>query len=164
MIAQLAFCIMAGTTFHAPDNIWTTGSLLATANVSNWMSAANQNFYVSNVGLYLDPNNTGQAPEWTMPDFTSELAVCQRYWQKSEHSQTAFSTTAGTLYSYTAPLPVAMRTVPAFANIVAGTAAGGANASSSGATATAVHNTLTTSSAGVTFSVNGRVNALNARM
>jgi hypothetical protein len=128
------------------------------------MATAGAIFELFDVGLYLDPDGTGKAPPWVTPDYAAEERACLRYWQKVEHNQMAFSTTAGTVYSYTAPLPVAMRVGPALANIVIGTAAGGANASSTTATATAMHAVLTTSSSGVTFSINGRVNALNARM
>jgi hypothetical protein len=37
---------------------------------------------LSNVGLYLDPNATGVPPPWVTPDYASELAACQRYFEQ----------------------------------------------------------------------------------
>ena len=39
-------------------------------------------FELFDVGLYLDPHNTGIAPPWQMPDEAEELRACQRYYCK----------------------------------------------------------------------------------
>ena len=57
------------------------GNLHAGPNQALGLSTTASACYLTNVGLYLDPDNTGIAPPWQMPDEADELRACQRYWQ-----------------------------------------------------------------------------------
>ena len=81
---RVNFTVMAGTTYNGgTDNQWVDASWIATPQCSNWMSAASQYLDIANVGLYLDPDNTGLPPPWQMPDEAEELRACERYYEKS---------------------------------------------------------------------------------
>jgi len=81
---RVNFTVMAGTTYNGgTDNQWVDASWIATPQCSNWMSAASQYLDIANVGLYLDPDNTGLPPPWEMPDEAEELRACERYYEKS---------------------------------------------------------------------------------
>lgn len=69
---------------------------------------------MSNAGLYLDPDGTGVAPPWQMPDFGEELARCQRYWHSDRIDFNAYS--GGPLPDTRRfGFPTSMRTVPIMA-------------------------------------------------
>jgi hypothetical protein len=87
------------------------------------MGVANNAFYIFDVGLYLDPNNTGVAPPWQMPDEAEELRACQRYWEKAYGGYRTQSPAAGFVGSY-AHFLVPKRIVPAMGTVVNGTASG----------------------------------------
>ena len=79
----LGFTIMCGSTYIAPsEGAWVSGGFMGAAGISNWLSVAAQTFDVSNVGVHLDPLNTGVAPRWVMPSEGEELTACQRYYQR----------------------------------------------------------------------------------
>jgi hypothetical protein len=160
---RVNFAFACGSTFQGTAG-WQAAAVHGTSAVSNGMATAGAIFELFDVGLYLDPDATGKSPAWQMPDYASELAACLRYWQSVNHNQTAFSTTSGTSYGYTAPLPVVMRTQPAVATAVAGSATGGATGNLTPLNAAYCSFGLTTSSSGMTFSIAGRVYSLNARM
>lgn len=76
----LSWVAATGTTYQSTAG-WTAGNFLGTASNSNGMATAGAVYELYDVGLYLDPLNTGVAPAWQMPDYAQELAACQRYWQ-----------------------------------------------------------------------------------
>jgi len=78
----LYFAVAAGSTVQTAPGSWTAGLFVAATGISNGLAVAGKNFNLYDVGLYLDPQNTGIAPPWTMPDEAQELAACQRYWHK----------------------------------------------------------------------------------
>jgi len=75
----IRFCFGTGTSLQGVAG-WQAGNKLGLATTTNGFSSAASN-YIRNVGLYLDPDNTGLAPPWQMPDEAEELRACQRYWE-----------------------------------------------------------------------------------
>jgi hypothetical protein len=77
----VGFALASGTTYQTPTaNQWLAGNFLQQTGMASLLSAGSKAFTLSKVGLYLDPDATGKAPPWTMPDFAAELAACQRYY------------------------------------------------------------------------------------
>ena len=76
------FGLAAGTTYGGGSAGWGTANKIQIAGNTNGAATANNTFYIRDVGLYLDPDNTGLAPPWQMPDEAEELTTCERYWQK----------------------------------------------------------------------------------
>jgi hypothetical protein len=90
---------------------WQAGGKYATASNTNGMATAGAVFELFDVGLYLDPDNTGLAPRWQTPDYASELAACQRYYE-SGSTRWDGSTTSGVAYTTTGWFKALKRTVP----------------------------------------------------
>jgi hypothetical protein len=77
----VTFTLACGSTFQGTDSSWQSGNLLGTSSVTNGMGTGGNVFELYDVGLHLDPDATGVAPKWQTPDYASELAACQRYWE-----------------------------------------------------------------------------------
>lgn len=75
----VSWTLMAGTTNQIPANVWQAGSAQGTSNQFNFMSTAGNIFELFDVGLY----EGTVAPAFQVPDYVSELVLCQRYWGKS---------------------------------------------------------------------------------
>jgi hypothetical protein len=60
---------------------WSTLNAIGCAGTSNGMDAVNNNFYIADVGLYLDPLNTGVPPAFELPNIGDELQRCSRYYE-----------------------------------------------------------------------------------
>ena len=78
----VAISIACGSTYAAVPGAWATGTFLGATGQDNGLDLAAADFRIANVGLYLDPQGTGVAPPFVEPDFATELAKCQRYWQQ----------------------------------------------------------------------------------
>jgi hypothetical protein len=78
----LNFGFAAGATYAGGVAGWGTTNKIQIAGNTNGAALANKTFFIADVGLYLDPNNTGIAPPWQMPDEAQEMLACMRYWQK----------------------------------------------------------------------------------
>jgi hypothetical protein len=79
----LSFALASGTTFQIAPNVWTTTSVGAFAAIGQTNGAAvacTPDFF--DVGIYLDPNGTGKAPPFLVPDFNDDLIACQRYYER----------------------------------------------------------------------------------
>jgi hypothetical protein len=61
---------------------WQAGNVRATSANTNNVAVNGSVFELYDVGLYLDPLNTGIAPPWQMPDEAEELRACMRYFYK----------------------------------------------------------------------------------
>jgi hypothetical protein len=94
---------------------WQAGNFFGASIANNGMATASNSFLIGDVGLYLDPDNTGLAPRWQTPDYASELAACKRYWQQLPNVMLDVSTQALS-YIY----PIQMRVTPAFSGGGAG--------------------------------------------
>jgi hypothetical protein len=102
----------AGSTLNTGVAGWQAGNPVQMAAHTNLAATAGNSFYVTNVGLYLDPLNSGVPPRWQMPDEAEELRACQRYWSRIQTSWTGYTGGAGTgcwAYGY---LPTVARTSP----------------------------------------------------
>jgi len=118
---NLTWTIASGPSFIGVAG-WNAAGLFATASNTNGMATAGNVFELYDVGLYLDPQNTGVAPRWEMPDYADELLTCMRYWYIQQyHMRMSFPTASGFLND-TLYFPVPMRIGPA-STIVAGTRA-----------------------------------------
>jgi hypothetical protein len=78
----LYFTFACGTTFQTAGTGWQGGYFLGATGMTNGAAVANKSFLVRDVGLYLDPLNTGKAPPFVMPDEAEELRACRRYYYK----------------------------------------------------------------------------------
>jgi hypothetical protein len=77
---SVGFTTACGTTYTAAATGWQAGNFLSGPGATNGAATTPQSFQLRNVGLYVDPNNTGIAPAWQMPDAARELLDCKRYW------------------------------------------------------------------------------------
>lgn len=75
---DLRFFLMGGTNYQtATPNTWLAGAFYCTANQFNIMGTNGNVFELFDVGLY----EGAVAPAFQVPDFVSELQVCQRYFE-----------------------------------------------------------------------------------
>ena len=113
----LSFSIACGTTYQGVAG-WQNGGKLGTASNTNGMATAGAVFELFDVGLYLDPDRTGVAPAWQMPDEAEELRACMRYWEGVGITISTNSTLSNTSWFQ------AQKRVPPALTLTAGTAAG----------------------------------------
>ncbi len=90
---QIHFTLAAGTNFHTTAGAWQTGNFLATVNQVNAMGLATDDVRITGVQLEA---GTEATPTETRP-FATELAMCQRYYEKSFAYATAPAQNAGTV-------------------------------------------------------------------
>lgn len=122
----IAFTYAAGTTYVGAAG-WQAGNILAPPGCVNGAAIANSPLYVTDVGLYNDPDNTGLAPPFIPPAYEEDLARCQRYWQWVA-TQFWGSVTSGGPYLALGKVSPSMRSTVTFTGAV------GISASSFGAT------------------------------
>ena len=73
------FVLAAGTNFHTAPDVWQTGDFIATANQVNGVDSLSNDFRVALVKL-----EAGNGPTaFKHRPFGEELALCQRYFEKS---------------------------------------------------------------------------------
>jgi hypothetical protein len=84
------FTLMSGTTFQTTPGIWQTGNFLATANQVNMMDAAN----IFRLSLVQLESGTVATP-FESRSIQEELALSQRYYQKSFRQATAPAAAVG---------------------------------------------------------------------
>jgi hypothetical protein len=70
---------MAGTNFQTAAGAWSSSNVLATANQFNFMGTVGNVFELFDVNLV----EGSFAVPFVLPDFISELILCQRYFEKS---------------------------------------------------------------------------------
>jgi hypothetical protein len=126
--AQLFFTFLCGTTLTTSSpNTWQSANYVAASGQTNFFGTANNAVNMSGFGMWAGsvspPNNA-----FLCRNFSEELILCQRYFQKSYDHATGLGavTAAGALANYTNPLqgsvvasgsmyckfPVQMRSVP----------------------------------------------------
>ena len=76
------FALAAGSTYVGVPG-WQGVNVLAPPGCINGAATANAKYYVTDVGLYADPDNTGVPPKFEPPSYEDDLARCQRYFQTS---------------------------------------------------------------------------------
>jgi len=113
--------LAAGSTYSIGVPGWSTANGVQIAGQTNLAATAGANFWIADVGLYLDPDNTGVAPKWQMPDEAEELRACQRYWCTTGvvgNSASMYTGGAGaTMMAGGYVFPATMRTTPASAQL-----------------------------------------------
>lgn len=97
---QLYIVLASGSNFLGALG-WQAGNILATSAQWNAVAAANV-FELFDVGLYLDPENTGLPPPWQSPDVNDELTKCMRYWEYIDGEGFGFSGNATSASGYSA--------------------------------------------------------------
>jgi len=115
----LTFTGMAGSTWNGgTDGVWTGTNSIAAPGNGNIMAAVQSCMDIKNVGLYLDPNNTGLAPPWQLPDEAEELRACRRYYAvyNYTHIVMAVANAASQNIFGGVQYQTAMRAVPAVTN------------------------------------------------
>jgi hypothetical protein len=112
----LSFVLACGPTYQGVAG-WQAGNFLATSACSNGVGSTGNIFNIFDVGLYLDPNNTGKAPPWQMPDEAEELAACQRYYQKGIYTIWVGNSVVSNNYFATGNFIRSMRTTPTFTSV-----------------------------------------------
>lgn len=118
---NIGFTAACGANFMAAaDNAWQTGNLLGAPGQINAAATASKNLYISDLGVYADPDNTGLPPPYEIPDYTLELTGCMRYWRVFSVSQSGYGNTSGDMQVSTPLVPI-MRANAASAMIAAGT-------------------------------------------
>jgi hypothetical protein len=82
---QVLFTGMATVGLQTPAGVWAAGNFIAATGIGNVFSAAAQWLDIAEIGLYLDPLNTGVPPRFEMPDEAAELLACMRYWERTQN-------------------------------------------------------------------------------
>lgn len=92
---------------------WQGANAHAPPGTTNGAAIANKALYITDVGLYSDPDATGVAPRFEAPSYEDDLARCQRYWNRiTAWMKAGFYNGAATTYG-TVIYPVMMRATPA---------------------------------------------------
>jgi hypothetical protein len=81
------FTLMCGTLYQIAPNAWVSGANagFGTANQSNFLGIVGNVFELFDVSLTEGPT----APPFQVPDYASELALCERYFYKMPNSHFA---------------------------------------------------------------------------
>jgi len=103
--ATLHFAFHCGSTYTGVAG-FQAGNFIAGPGQALGLSTVNS-CWITNVGLYADPDRTGVAPKWVMPDYAQDLEACMRYWQS--HMAVVDTPSASQVMSY----PVSLRAPPA---------------------------------------------------
>jgi hypothetical protein len=109
----LIFGVAYGTNYLGVAG-WQGGNLYGVTGMSNGVATTGQ-FGIRNIGLHLDPDKTGVAPPFEVPNYADELIRCQRYYQKTLSANHAIeqyvpAASTGLFASYN--FPVTMRGQP----------------------------------------------------
>lgn len=111
--SRFGIAMSAGSTNQGVEG-WQSGYFISAPGCSDGWAVLGNVFELFDVGLYLDPDNTGVPPPWQMPDESDALRECQRYWCAG-YGMRGRSSSATVIGYASAPLPVPMRTAPAIA-------------------------------------------------
>jgi hypothetical protein len=76
---QVSWCLCAGSNFQTTAGAWQSGNYIATANQVNAMDNTANFFFLAGVQLEQGP----VATQFEFRLFSQELALCQRYYEKS---------------------------------------------------------------------------------
>jgi len=79
--ARLTWTLMAGSGHPTTAKVWQTSYGMRTNNQVNFMDNANNNFYLTGVQLEVGKNAT----DFEYRSYAEELALCQRYYWKTEN-------------------------------------------------------------------------------
>ena len=110
---QLRWTYATGTTYHTTADAWQAGNYLGTSGTRNGLATVSDVFLTYDVGVYLDRNSTGIAPEFILPRYEDDLEACQRHYHYSNKLVT-YTSSGGVPYP-TWFWPTTMRTTPTLA-------------------------------------------------
>ena len=109
---DVGFTFACGSTFQTTADAWQTGNFIATANQVNVMDNTANDFFVT--GVQLEPGSV--ATPFERRPFGTELALCQRYYQRLGGSSFGYTAqgyqTASNDFGVPTGLNTAMRIVP----------------------------------------------------
>ena len=90
-------CLGSGSTREGTAGSWQSSGIVATSNQVNWINTSGATFYIT--GVQLEKGST--ATSFDVRPYGTELALCQRYYEKSYVSGTvpATATEVGVAYS-----------------------------------------------------------------
>jgi hypothetical protein len=84
--------LMAGSSLQGTPNVWSGTNIHGSSNQFNFMGTISNVFELFDVSL----TEGSAAPAFQVPGFASELALCQRYWEKSYDYSSAVGATTYT--------------------------------------------------------------------
>ena len=91
----ISWALLVGSTYQtATLNTWTASNLSASTNQSNFMSTVGNVFELFDVSL----TEGSVAPPFQVPDYASELALCQRYYKHIAPEGAGICSTATMVY------------------------------------------------------------------
>ena len=106
---EIVWTLMAGINHHVAAGIWLNSGSFATANQFNWLGTNTNVFDLFDVSL----NEGSVAPPFVVPDYASELSLCQRYWYRLQTAIVSGYSTAGGGHYTSYEHPCSMRIAPA---------------------------------------------------
>lgn len=159
----VTLALAVGSSYQGVAGTWNAVNVFGASTTSNGMSSTSNVFEYYDVGLYLDPTNTGLPPPWEEPDFVTELAICQRYFVWIWVEIVATATGAGSYASTYLAYPSHMRVPPAASPSGDGAPTQISTISFDSPTVYAIRCYIVSSAAG-TFAIAGRSCKLNARL
>jgi hypothetical protein len=107
---EVFFTWAAATAQRGTPGVWQDGGMFGATGQSNGFGVVANHFYVTDIGLYLDPLGTGIPPRWEAPDFNEEYIRCQRYYEAGRNYWDGYAA-ASTAVSVTIPFRVGKRAV-----------------------------------------------------
>ena len=111
---SVRFCLATGSTYQGTDSTWNAGNYISTSNQTNLMATSGATFYIT--GVQLEVGST--ATDFEYRSYGTELALCQRYFYKTnETNTTGCGGLNGSMYgtaalSFATNHPVVMRAAP----------------------------------------------------
>jgi hypothetical protein len=114
---NIFWALMTGSTYAKAAGAWGTdaSTIVGSVNQFNLFGTNGNVFQLFDVGLY----EGSAAPTFQVPDFTSELSLCKRYWQKiggtvvNDAICGGYAGSAGGALAGMYTFPVEMRSTPA---------------------------------------------------
>jgi hypothetical protein len=103
---------MANATTQGTKDTWVSANNMAYTGQVNGFATVGNVFEIFDVGWYLDPNITGQPPEFQSDNYEDNIKDIQRVYDKIQGS-VGVATSATIAYRLAQPLPVPMRISPA---------------------------------------------------
>jgi hypothetical protein len=76
---KLRIALMAGSSYQLAPGTWTSGDYIGSTSQVNWMATVGNTFYIT--GVQLEAGSTASPFEYRQ--YGTELALCQRYYEKS---------------------------------------------------------------------------------